>query len=53
MDLIPAQKDQTGNILSLSMNEAVAEKLKAAITRKEAAIRDYFDLWHIFELNRW
>ncbi|KJJ85524.1 protein containing DUF1814 [Candidatus Omnitrophus magneticus] len=41
-DLIPA-----GKILSLSFNEAVAEKLKAAITRKDVAIRDYYDLWHI------
>jgi predicted nucleotidyltransferase component of viral defense system len=29
------------------LNEAVAEKLKAAITRKDLAIRDYYDLWHI------
>ncbi len=43
-DLIPANK-----ILSLSLNEAIAEKLKAAITRKDAAIRDYYDLWHIAE----
>lgn len=41
-DLIPKKK-----ILSLSFNEAVAEKLKAAITRKDLAIRDYYDLWHI------
>lgn len=43
-DLIPANR-----ILSLSLNEAVAEKLKAAITRKDVAIRDYYDLWHIAE----
>jgi len=30
-------------ILSLSLNEAVAEKLKVAITRKNLAIRDYYD----------
>jgi len=41
-DLIPTSK-----ILSLSFNEAVAEKLKAAITRKDVVIRDYYDLWHI------
>jgi len=41
-NLIPANK-----ILSLSLNEAVAEKLKAAITRRDLAIRDYYDLWHI------
>ncbi len=43
-DLIPA-----GKVLSLSLNEAVAEKLKASILRKDAAIRDYYDLWHIAE----
>ncbi|MCK4819343.1 nucleotidyl transferase AbiEii/AbiGii toxin family protein [bacterium] len=43
-DLIPKNK-----ILSLTYNEAVAEKLKAAITRKKVAIRDYYDLWFIAE----
>jgi len=43
-DLIPRNK-----ILSLSWKETVAEKLKAAITRKDAAIRDYYDLWFISE----
>lgn len=43
-DLIPRNK-----ILSLSLNETVAEKLKAAITRKDLAIRDYYDLWCIAE----
>lgn len=43
-DLIPKKK-----ILSLSLTEAVAEKLKAAITREEPVIRDYYDLWHIAE----
>jgi predicted nucleotidyltransferase component of viral defense system len=43
-NLIPEHK-----ILSLSLVEAVAEKLKAAITRKDPAIRDYYDLWHIAE----
>ena len=38
-----------GKVLSLSLNEAIAEKLKAAITRKDVAIRDYYDLWHIAE----
>ncbi len=45
-DLIPANK-----ILSLSLNEAVAEKLKAAITRRDLAVRDYYDLWYIAETN--
>ncbi len=43
-DLIPKNK-----ILSLTLNEAVAEKLRAAITRKDVAIRDYYDLWFIAE----
>jgi predicted nucleotidyltransferase component of viral defense system len=43
-DLIPQNR-----ILSLSLNEAVAEKLKAAITRRDVAIRDYYDLWFISE----
>lgn len=43
-DLIPKHK-----ILSLTLKEAVAEKLKAAITRRDLAIRDYYDLWFISE----
>jgi predicted nucleotidyltransferase component of viral defense system len=43
-DLFPG-----GKILSLSLNEAVAEKLKAAITRRDVAVRDYYDLWYIAE----
>ncbi len=39
----------SGNILTLSLNEAVAEKLKASITRLDCAIRDYYDLWKISE----
>lgn len=38
-----------GKVLSLSLNEAIAEKLKAAITRKDVVIRDYYDLWYITE----
>ena len=45
-DLIPI-----GKILSLSLKEAVAEKLKASITRKDVVIRDYYDLWHISETD--
>ncbi|MBU4310885.1 nucleotidyl transferase AbiEii/AbiGii toxin family protein [bacterium] len=41
-NLLPSNK-----ILSLSLNEAVAEKLKAAVTRRDLVIRDYYDLWHI------
>ena len=45
-DLFPS-----GKIWSLSWYEAVAEKLKAAISRKDVAIRDYYDLWHIAEFG--
>ena len=38
-----------GKIWSLSWKETVAEKLKAAISRKDVVIRDYYDLWHIAE----
>ncbi|MFH1415372.1 MAG: nucleotidyl transferase AbiEii/AbiGii toxin family protein [Elusimicrobiota bacterium] len=41
----------SNGILSLSRNEAVAEKLKASITRLDYAIRDYYDLWKIAESN--
>lgn len=40
-----------GKVLSLSWKEAVSEKLKAAISRKDVAIRDYYDLWHIAEVG--
>jgi len=43
-DLLPTNK-----IICLSLKEAVAEKLKAAISRRELAIRDFYDLWHISE----
>ena len=43
-DLFPS-----GKVLSLAWKEAVAEKLKAAISRKDVAIRDYYDLWYIAE----
>jgi len=45
-DLFPSRK-----VLSLSWKEAVAEKLKAAISRKDVAIRDYYDLWYIAEFG--
>lgn len=38
-----------GKVLSLSLREAVAEKLKASISRRDVAIRDYYDLWCIAE----
>jgi len=35
------------SVLSLVTAEAVAEKLKAAVSRQDAAIRDFYDLAHI------
>ncbi|MGM0367990.1 MAG: nucleotidyl transferase AbiEii/AbiGii toxin family protein, partial [Actinomycetota bacterium] len=43
-DLVPSNK-----ITCLSIKEAVAEKMKAAVTRREPAIRDFYDLWYISE----
>lgn len=45
-DLFPS-----GQVMSLTWKEAVAEKLKVAISRKDPAIRDYYDLWHISEFG--
>lgn len=45
-DLFPS-----GKVWSLSWKEAVAEKLKAAISRKDVAIRDYYNLWYISEFG--
>lgn len=38
-----------GKILSLSLEESVAEKLKAAISRFSPAIRDFYDLGHFIK----
>ncbi len=38
----------------MTLQEAYAEKIRAAITRKEPAIRDFFDVFHAIrkrELN--
>jgi len=43
-DLLPM-----GKIPSLSYREAVAEKMKAAINREKVAIRDYYDLWALYQ----
>lgn len=39
------------NILSLSLPEAYAEKVRAALCRKKLAIRDYYDLDYAFNMN--
>lgn len=38
-----------GTIPTLSYIEAVAEKMKAAINREKVAIRDYYDLWVLYQ----
>lgn len=40
-----------GTVLSLSLEEMAAEKLKAAISRLTPAIRDFYDLGHIIKKN--
>jgi len=37
----------SASILCISLEEAVAEKIRACLTRKNPAIRDFFDLWFI------
>jgi hypothetical protein len=39
------------HIRVLTMREAYAEKFRAALTRREPAIRDFFDLDHAFKLG--
>jgi len=40
-----------GSVLALSLEESVAEKLKAAISRLTPAIRDYYDLGHFIKIG--
>ncbi len=40
-----------GSVLALSLEESVAEKLKAAISRLTPAIRDYYDLGHFIKMG--
>jgi predicted nucleotidyltransferase component of viral defense system len=40
-----------GSVLALSLEESVAEKLKAAISRLTPAIRDYYDLGHFIKIR--
>lgn len=40
-----------GSVLSLSLEESAAEKLKAAISRMIPAIRDYYDLGHFIKIG--
>lgn len=45
-DLFPQE-----SVLSISLEESVAEKLKAAISRLTPAIRDYYDLSHFIKIG--
>lgn len=38
---------ETGEIPCITLEEAAAEKVRACLTRKEPAVRDFFDLWYI------
>jgi len=38
----------TFTVRTMAMKEAYAEKLRAAMTRKDPAIRDFYDLFHAF-----
>ncbi len=40
-----------GSVIALSLEESVAEKLKAAISRLTPAIRDYYDLGHFIKIG--
>ena len=40
-----------GSVLALSLEESVAEKLKAGISRLTPAIRDYYDLGHFIKIG--
>ncbi|MDD4151840.1 MAG: nucleotidyl transferase AbiEii/AbiGii toxin family protein, partial [Candidatus Gracilibacteria bacterium] len=38
---------QSHFINCINLQEALAEKLRASLTRKEPAIRDFFDIWYV------
>lgn len=38
-----------GTLPCIDLEEAVAEKVRACLTRKNPAIRDFFDLWYIHD----
>lgn len=40
------------DVITLSMEEAIAEKLRAALTRLEPAIRDFFDIDYLASRNK-
>lgn len=38
---------QDHTISCIDLTEAIAEKMRAALTRREPAIRDFFDIWYV------
>jgi predicted nucleotidyltransferase component of viral defense system len=40
-----------GNVICLSIKELIAEKLRAATTRRTIASRDFYDLWYLFKVG--
>lgn len=38
---------QEHTILCIDLTEALAEKMRASLTRREPAIRDFFDIWYV------
>lgn len=38
-------------IACIDLTESLAEKMRAALTRKEPAIRDFFDIWYVREFS--
>ena len=42
---------QDHTISCIDIREALAEKMRAALTRREPAIRDFFDIWYVREFS--
>lgn len=38
---------QDHTISCIDLTESIAEKMRAALTRREPAIRDFFDIWYM------
>jgi hypothetical protein len=42
---------QEHTISCIDLTESLAEKMRAALTRREPAIRDFFDIWYVREFS--
>ncbi len=42
---------QEHTISCIDLTESLAEKMRAALTRRDPAIRDFFDIWHVREFS--